>query len=44
MWLSVYAFYGTETVILANTNMAKLGDIRIEIATRLFEEAKKIEL
>lgn len=44
MWLSVCAFYCTETVILVNTNMAKLGDIRIEIAARLFEEAKKMEL
>lgn len=38
------AFYRTETVILTNTNMAKLGNIRIEITTRLFEEAKKMEM
>jgi CubicO group peptidase (beta-lactamase class C family) len=32
---------GTGTVILANTNMGELGGIRIEIATRLFQESEK---
>lgn len=35
---------GTGTVILANTNMGEQGEIRKEIATRLFEEAKNIRV
>jgi CubicO group peptidase (beta-lactamase class C family) len=35
---------GIGTVILANTNMGKLGGVRIEIATRLFQEAEKIKM
>lgn len=33
---------GTGTVILANTNMGEQGEVRKEIATRLFEEAKNM--
>lgn len=33
---------GIGTVILANTNMGKHGGVRIEIATRLFQEAKAL--
>ena len=33
---------GTGTAILANTNMGKQGGVRIEIATRLFQEAKAL--
>ena len=35
---------GTGTVILANTHMGEQGDIRKEIATRLFEEAKNMRV
>ena len=33
---------GIGTAILANTNMGKLGGARIDIASRLFEEAKSL--
>lgn len=33
---------GTGTAILANTNMGELGNVRTEIATRLFQEAENL--
>jgi CubicO group peptidase (beta-lactamase class C family) len=33
---------GTGTAILANTNMGKLGGVRTEIATRLFQEGESL--
>lgn len=35
---------GAGTVILANTNMGELGGVRIEIASELFREAKRLSM
>ncbi len=35
---------GIGTVILANTNMGELGGVRVEIATRLFQESAKTRI